>query len=91
MNLIQKYLLYLKLINPGPVTSTQTAAHNKSITRIEWNYQDDKNTYTIISYSDKVIFWARVLLNRYDITSFSGRMARNLYNQAAAVMQGKSR
>ncbi len=102
MNLIQKYFLYKKMINPGPAVSKKNdMASTPDFNRIDWTHTDDKNTYQIQSYKldankavkrDKDFYSAFVHLNGKQITVFAGgRMARNLYDMAAAVMQKKTR
>lgn len=102
MNLIQKYFLYKKLINPGPAVSKKNdMASTPDFNRIDWTHTDDKNTYQIQSYKlnankkvnrHKDFYSAFVHLNGKRLIVFAGgRMARNLYDMAAAVMQEKSR
>lgn len=104
MNLIQKYFLYLKLINPGPTVSVKKAEIDPSFfSTIDWSYRDGKNTYQIKSVkgdTSKELKWygiddfylAKVYLNGEKVTEFiGGFMAKNLYHTAAAVMHAKSR
>ena len=85
------------MINPGPTQAVKNKdASSSGFTRIDWTYKDDGNTYQTQSFKldasknikgDEDFYSAFVYLNGKRVTTFAGgRMARNLYDKAAAVM-----
>ena len=102
MNLIQRYFLYKKITNLGPAASKKNEQVSvPHFTRIDWTCKSDKDTYQIRSYKSDVnkntnrdydFYWSDVYKNGTAMTTIiGGRMARKLYDMAAAAMQEKSR